>query len=356
MFASDCATGAKTERRAPTFPRTRSSASLRWTVPLLAFETRMPINPRSPSHLAWLATAATLLLAPGCCFAPLLETEGACVYDPMRNAPSGQGNIQCVAVGRRSCEGDSYRGTWHAYEREGSPAEALRSLCEGLGFTNSFNTATGVGYYASAPEAAPATTPTPAFVPTAPGSEPALAGAAVAVDAVAIPTTAPRRGAANPRVVIHVFSEFESPFSERLAPTLDRVMTEYGDRVLLVFRHLPLPFHARSEPAARAAMEVRAQLGDGAFWAYHDLLFANRSALSDAQLIEYAGRLPGIDLPRFTAALSSGAHADEIQADQAVARALGFSGTPSMRIGSATLNGAQPYERIRAAIDTELAR
>ena len=299
---------------------------------------------------------ATLLLAPGCCFAPLLETEGACVFDTTSHASSGQGNRACVAVGRRSCGGDSYRGTWHAYEREGDPQLALQSLCEGLGFTNSFPTASGFGYYANTPEAAPAPAPIPAFVPTAPGSEPALGGAAVAADAIAIPATAPRRGAANPRVVIHVFSEFESPFSERLAPTLDRVMTEYADRLLLVFRHLPLPFHARSEPAARAAMEVRAQLGDGAFWAYHDILFANRSALSDAQLIEYAGRLPGIDLPRFTAALSSGAHADEIQADQAAARALGFAGTPSMRIGSATLNGAQPYDRIRAAIDTELAR
>ncbi len=311
------------------------------------------MNPRSPSLLAWLVTAATVLAAPGCCFAPLLETEGACVYDPMSHAPSGQGNLQCVAVGRRSCEGGSYGGTWHAYEREGSSAEALRARCEGLGFTNWF----GSGYSAPGGDSAtPAPTPTPSFVPRAPGSEPALAGAAVAADALAIPTTAPRRGAENPRVVIHVFSEFESPFSARLAPTLDRVMTEYGDRVLLVFHHLPLPFHARSEPAARAAMEVRAQLGDGAFWAYHDILFANRSALSDAQLIEYAGRLPGIDLPRFTAALSSGAHADAIQADQAVARDLGFSGTPSMRIGSATLNGAQPYERIRAAIDIELAR
>ena len=74
------------------------------------------------------------------------------------------------------------------------------------------------------------------------------------------------------------------------------------------------------------------------------------------QLTEYAGRLPGIDLPRFTAALTSGAHADEIQADETADQALGFPGTPSLRIGSTRLNGAQPYDRIREAIDTEPAR
>ena len=55
--------------------------------------------------------------------------------------------------------------------------------------------------------------------------------------------------------------------------------------------------------------------------------------------------------PRFPAALTSGAHADEIQADEAADQALGFPGTPSMRIGSTTLNGAQLYDRI-----SELAR
>jgi protein-disulfide isomerase len=195
----------------------------------------------------------------------------------------------------------------------------------------------------------------PAFVAST-GATPAPSGAALAADALPIPITAPRRGASSPRVVVHVFSEFESPFCQRIAPTLDRLMIEYGDRVLLVFRHSPLPFHRHSEPAARAAMEVRAQLGDGAFWAYHDVLFAHHDALADEDLVRYAASVPGIDLPRFQTALATHAHSDEVAADRAAASALGYAGTPTLRIGATVVRGAQPYDALRTAIEAELAR
>ena len=38
----------------------------------------------------------------------------------------------------------------------------------------------------------------------------------------------------------------------------------------------PLPFHQDAMPAAEAAREVRAQRGDAAFWAFHDMVFEHQ--------------------------------------------------------------------------------
>ena len=58
----------------------------------------------------------------------------------------------------------------------------------------------------------------------------------------------------------------------RVEPTLKAVRDKYGDKVRLVWKNEPLPFHPAAEPAAEAAMEVRAEKGDKGFWDVHDTL------------------------------------------------------------------------------------
>lgn len=166
-----------------------------------------------------------------------------------------------------------------------------------------------------------------------------------------IPDHAPRRGPADAAVTIQVFSDFECPFCGRVNPALERALRDYDGRVQVVFRHLPLSMHRHARQAAEAAIEVRAQGGDEAFWRFHDRLFANQRALTRADLERYAGEIPGIDVRRLRAALDDHRHAAVLEADARTARAVGASGTPTLVIGRRVLHGARPYVEIEELLD-----
>jgi protein-disulfide isomerase len=189
---------------------------------------------------------------------------------------------------------------------------------------------------------------------------PKTAPAAAAPDAnkvydIPVPKKAPTKGAKNAKVVIQEFSDFQCPFCSRVNPTVAQVMKEYGDKVQIVWRDYPLPFHKDAQPAAQAAREVFAQKGDKAFWAYHDLLFQNQKALSRENLDKFAEQVGGIDMKAFKAALDSGKHKAAVDADMAaVTKAGARIGTPSFFINGKLLQGAQPYPAFKAAIDAAL--
>ena len=169
------------------------------------------------------------------------------------------------------------------------------------------------------------------------------------------PKNAPTKGSAKAKVVIQEFSDFQCPFCGRVNPTMAQVMKEYGDKVEVIWRNYPLPFHKEAGPAAQASLEVFEQKGNKAFWEYHDILFANQKALSRANLEKYAAQIGGINMKAFRAALDSEKHKAAVDADiQVIAKAGARIGTPSFFINGKLLQGAQPYAAFKAAIDKEL--
>ncbi|GAB4212739.1 MAG: hypothetical protein OHK0013_35820 [Sandaracinaceae bacterium] len=167
--------------------------------------------------------------------------------------------------------------------------------------------------------------------------------------------SSPQQGPADALVTVVIFSDFQCPFCTRVEPTLRSLREQYGNDLRLVWKNNPLPFHQQAMPAAEAAMEVFAQRGADAFWRYHDVLFENQQALAREDLERYAQQVPGIDMARFRAALDNHTHQAAIEADQALARQLGASGTPSFFINGRNLRGAQPIEAFRTLIDEVLA-
>jgi protein-disulfide isomerase len=135
-----------------------------------------------------------------------------------------------------------------------------------------------------------------------------------------------------------------------------QVIDEYGDKVQIVWRNYPLPFHDKAFKAAEAALEVHAQGGDEKFWKYHDILFENQRALSPEELIKYAEQVGGINTQKLKAALDTDKHKAAVQADMdAVQKAGARIGTPSFFINGKLLQGAQPYPAFKSAIDAALA-
>ncbi len=189
---------------------------------------------------------------------------------------------------------------------------------------------------------------------------PKTAPAAPAPDAnkiydIPVPKDAPTKGGAKAKVVIQEFSDFQCPFCSRVNPTVAQVVKEYGDKVQFVWRDYPLPFHKDAQPAAQAAREVYAQKGNKAFWAYHDLLFANQKTLSRENLEKFAEQVGGINMKAFKAALDSGKHKAAVEADMAaVTKAGARIGTPSFFINGKLVQGAQPFAAFKVAIDDAL--
>ncbi|MEO7327285.1 MAG: thioredoxin domain-containing protein, partial [Minicystis sp.] len=165
----------------------------------------------------------------------------------------------------------------------------------------------------------------------------------------------PTRGKASALVTIVEFADFQCPFCSRVEPTIQKLSAEYGDKLRVVWKNEPLPFHPRAEPAAQLALEARAQKGDGAFFQVHDALFANREHLEDADLLIVAVAA-GLDAPRAMTAVAAHKHQAIIDADLDLVDDLQAAGTPHFFINGRRLVGAQPIEKFRSIIDEELVK
>ena len=145
------------------------------------------------------------------------------------------------------------------------------------------------------------------------------------------------KGNPEAEVVLQEYSDFECPACRSFQPAISEVLELYGDRLRLEFHHFPLPSHRHAQLAARAAEAAGQQ---GAFFAYHDLLFANQQAWSNSGaptsfFIQYAEELD-LDVPTFRRHMNAPLILDKVREDFNEAQELGLTGTPSF-----ILNGEQ---------------
>ena len=188
--------------------------------------------------------------------------------------------------------------------------------------------------------------PTPSVVPTP---------STVEID----PGDNPAKGPADAKVTVVEFSDFQCPYCARFVQqTLPQILSTYGDKIRFVFMNFPLSqIHENAQKAAEASECANEQ---GAFWQYHDILFANQSALAVDNLKAYAAQL-GLDATKFNECLDSGRMAPLVQADMDAATkaaqeaGLDRFGTPAFFINGKSLSGAQPFDVFKQAIDAALA-
>lgn len=89
------------------------------------------------------------------------------------------------------------------------------------------------------------------------------------------PATDHIRGNPKASVAVIEYSDYQCPFCKSVHPTYQKIVDTYGDDVMWVYRHYPLPFHPHAQKAAEGA-ECAAELGgNDAFWAYSDELFTS---------------------------------------------------------------------------------
>jgi protein-disulfide isomerase len=161
----------------------------------------------------------------------------------------------------------------------------------------------------------------------------------------------PSKGSASAPIELIEFSDFQCPFCLRADPTVQQVLSTYGDKIRFVYRHYPLPNHPFARPAAEAAACAGEQ---GKFWPYHDRLFANPTKLSDGDLKQHAAEL-GLNTGQFNSCVDTHKLKGLVDTDVKDGEEAGVNGTPAFYINGRMISGAQPYEVFKKIIDEELA-
>lgn len=178
------------------------------------------------------------------------------------------------------------------------------------------------------------------------------AGDSKTVWRVAVRPDDPVSGPASAPVTLVIFEDFQCPYCKQLQGTLKTLREKYGDKIRVVFKHNPLPFHA---DAMKAAIAAEAARGQGKFWQLHDALFAGQDDLS-SQALSAKAKTAGLDGPQFDNAMASKGSEPRIQSDIEQAAALGARGTPIIFVNGRKLVGAKEIAEISALIDEELPK
>lgn len=175
----------------------------------------------------------------------------------------------------------------------------------------------------------------------------------------------PTRGNVNAKVVAVNYDDFQCPYCSMLHRTLfPQLLTEYGDRVLFVYKDYPLeeihPWSRRASIDANCLFEQKNE----AYWDFADFIHANQHVVSgekgpDAQFakvdqIAFAqGEKEHLDAAKLTACVKA-QNDDALKASLHEAGTLGIESTPTLYVNGMKLDGAAPVEQLRAILDRAL--
>lgn len=161
------------------------------------------------------------------------------------------------------------------------------------------------------------------------------------------------RGPADAPVTLVEYADFECPYCGRAEPAIRELLSDFGQELRYVFRHLPLAdVHPRAQLAAEAA-EVAGAFGK--FWEMHDLLYAHQDALSIADIVGYAREL-GLDPDVFETKLRRRKFAPRVERDVTSADLSGVSGTPTFFANGRRHHGAYDLESLTRLVRATLAQ
>jgi protein-disulfide isomerase len=158
------------------------------------------------------------------------------------------------------------------------------------------------------------------------------------------------RGSDKAPITVLAFSDFESFPCARSASVLAGVLKMTRD-VRLIFKHAPAASNPNALLAHEAALAAGAQ---NKFWEMHNILFANQTKLTRADLLAYARAL-NLDLPAFERALDNHTYRPIVERDLAEAAGLGVTTTPTFFVNGRRLVGPQGYASLGAVIESLLA-
>lgn len=121
-------------------------------------------------------------------------------------------------------------------------------------------------------------------------------------------------------------------------------LQQYVDSGVLRIEARELPIFG--DPSLQTATAALAAARQGAYWAYHEWLFANQDVFQagavTAEWLESGAMALNLDIDQFRTDMADPTIAEQLDEESAQARLTGASGTPAFLINGIPIGGAQP--------------
>lgn len=182
------------------------------------------------------------------------------------------------------------------------------------------------------------------------GKSPATSptGSAVVDEKLLVKSDSWKSGSDSAKVTVVEFSDFQCPACKAAQPTVQSLLTKYGNNLRFVYRHFPLPSHefgfSAAEAAEAAGLQGKPALPAGRFWEMHDKLFDISPDLGKDKLVQAAKDL-GLNIDKFNKDMDSDSIRQKVLNDQTDGNTLGVNATPTFFVNGTKLVGAADLDK-----------
>ena len=164
-------------------------------------------------------------------------------------------------------------------------------------------------------------------------------------------------GNANAKVRIIAFSDFTCHYCQMASSTIETLLKEYGDKICLVPKHMPLEEKSPSWIAAQYFIAIALQ-DEAKAWEFYRKMFENKDKVvaEGEDFIKKTAKEIGVDMNKASWEIRNrrGKVAEILRDDADDAAKLGIEGTPYFLVNDLVVRGALPLEFFRRAVDMAL--
>lgn len=157
-----------------------------------------------------------------------------------------------------------------------------------------------------------------------------------------------RIGKTSAEITLVEYGDYECSHCGHANPLINKLMKEFSNELLFVFRNFPMQeSHPHAMIAAQAAEAAGVQ---NKFWEMHDLLYEHQDELDQNHLAYFAQTL-NLDMDRFENDLKSQNILSKVESDFESGVRSGVNGTPTFFINDKRLdNYDESYKSLADAV------
>lgn len=163
-------------------------------------------------------------------------------------------------------------------------------------------------------------------------------------------------GAKTPELKIFEFGCFKCPYTARIQPEIDKLVSEYNQSVRVYFMHFPLTEHDNSMELATASECAQEQ---GKFWEFKEEVFMEVGTCTPKKTeireeILNLARRTNLNLKEFKKCLKENEKSELVKQNRNQGIKLGVKKTPTLFIGNEKVEGYKTYEQLKRIVEKEL--
>lgn len=158
-----------------------------------------------------------------------------------------------------------------------------------------------------------------------------------------------------PLTIVGYGEHHDTNYAIQWMKTFRVLLNRYGNKLRIVVRDYPMPFHETAPLGSAAAHGVFERGGETAYLAFTDALISRSVPIDPASLAAAAARVGAGPAPVFQAALQNKVWSGRVEANVADFKAANMHGTPTMFLNGRGLGDWIPFENMFPIIDAELA-